>query len=110
MKGLQVAFGVNLRRFRTHLHMTQAQLAERIGRSTDLISRIERGEASPSFETIEQLTVVLGVPVHALFGGPVEMEAGAEARTEIERLLAGMSPADISWLAELARIAAARPR
>lgn len=108
MSGLQSTFGANLRRFRTHLQLTQAQLAEQIGRSTDLISRIERGEASPSFDTIEQLSVALAIPPHALFGGPVEMDA--EARAEIERLLAGMSPADIRWLAELTRVAVARPR
>src|SRR5690242_9176557 len=65
---LAVIFGTNLRHHRKAKHLTQAQLAENVGLSTEMISKIERGIASPSFTTIEKLADVLDVPEVVFFG------------------------------------------
>ncbi len=67
MTSLQVKFGHQLRRLRRQTDMTQEQLAETAGVSTDLISNIERGINAPSFRTLEKLAGALNVSVIELF-------------------------------------------
>jgi transcriptional regulator with XRE-family HTH domain len=47
--------------------MSQERFAEFLGISVDFLSLIERGINAPSFETIEQISKRLRVPVMALF-------------------------------------------
>jgi transcriptional regulator with XRE-family HTH domain len=64
---LQKKFGKRLRYLRRNRDITQEQLAELIGRTVQFVSLLERGEAAPSFETLEKLAEVLGVDVAELF-------------------------------------------
>ncbi|HLO52335.1 MAG TPA: helix-turn-helix domain-containing protein [Kamptonema sp.] len=59
-------FGEKLNQFRRQKGITQEELAEIIGKTTDHISLLERGERSPSFEVILDLSEALNVPVHHL--------------------------------------------
>lgn len=65
---LTVVFGSNLRHHRKARHLTQDALAEMVGLSSEMISKIERGIAAPSFSTVEKLSDVLQVPEVAFFG------------------------------------------
>lgn len=58
----------NLRHHRKAKHLTQAELADKVALSTEMISKIERGIASPSFATIEKLSEILDVPEVVFFG------------------------------------------
>jgi transcriptional regulator with XRE-family HTH domain len=51
-------------------NMTQVRLAEQAGKSQEMINKIERGRAEPSFATLEALSEALDVPVRAFFGPP----------------------------------------
>lgn len=53
------AIGYRIKLAREEAGMTQEQLAEKIGRSTQFISTIERGVAGPSIETVIRLCSVL---------------------------------------------------
>ena len=44
-------FAVNIRQYRRVGGLTQAQLAEALGLSVEMVGKIERGTSSPSFET-----------------------------------------------------------
>lgn len=59
-------FGEKLNQFRRQKGLTQEELAELINKTTDHISLLERGERSPSFEVILDLSEALDVPVHHL--------------------------------------------
>lgn len=65
---LAATFGSNLRHHRKAKHLTQDQLAEKVELSSEMISKIERGIAAPSFATVEKLSEVLEVPEVAFFG------------------------------------------
>lgn len=69
MSELQALFGRHLRDARKARGLTQAELAERIDRSLDMVGRLERGEIAPSFETIERALTVLDLDAAELFGG-----------------------------------------
>jgi transcriptional regulator with XRE-family HTH domain len=47
--------------------MTQEQLAEMIGRSTNFVSTMEHGQTAPSFETLERLAKAFQMEVIDLF-------------------------------------------
>ena len=55
-----------LRNIRNEKNITQEQLAELIGKSTEHISFLERGERSPSFEVIVDIANALDVPLSYL--------------------------------------------
>lgn len=109
MNKLEKLLGANLRRLRRAEGLTQAQLATAIGRSIDLVSRMERGEAAPSFETLSMLCRALKIPPAVLFGGEATRHSSEPARAELERLTSTMNEREIAWTVDLVRVALARP-
>lgn len=67
MDVLKVRVGKTIKKFRTRKHLTQQQLAEKVNLSVDFISLVERGERSPSFESLQKIADTLGVKVSMLF-------------------------------------------
>jgi transcriptional regulator with XRE-family HTH domain len=87
-------FGDRVRALRTARRLTQVQLADLAQVSEEWIRRIERGEASPSFETIEALS-------NALDAQPAELFAVDAERPPDQRLTdaaASLSPDAVEWL------------
>jgi transcriptional regulator with XRE-family HTH domain/tetratricopeptide (TPR) repeat protein len=72
-------FSLLLKRYRRAAHMTQAQLAERAGFSTDYISKLERGAREPQRATMILLTDALELST-------IEREA---LQTTLQRARAG---------------------
>jgi transcriptional regulator with XRE-family HTH domain len=62
---------------------TQGELAERAGVSVDVIGKIERGETTPSLETLHRLCKALRVSLAEFFAFEAESKDVSEA---IERL------------------------
>lgn len=62
------AFGKQLQRYRERAGYSQEALAEQIECSTIFISYIERGEKSPSLDTLVKLANALNISVDVLFG------------------------------------------
>lgn len=67
MAELQRKFGTKLKQLREASHITQDELADRIGRSSSFISSLERGVDAPSFDTLEKLASALEIDVFELF-------------------------------------------
>jgi len=107
---LQEQVGDLIRYHRERAGLTQAELADRAGRSIEMIGRIERGRSSPSFETLEELSRVLNTPVREFFGsGP--FEAQADRSDPLQRLVHGLSslgPSDLEWIERLFEVALSR--
>jgi transcriptional regulator with XRE-family HTH domain len=98
MSGLQKLLGASVRRLRTERGLTQAQLAAGVERSGDMVSRIERGDTAPSFETLEKLCECLNVAPSELFGGVVSQDKSrTSVLREILELTAGMSARELEW-------------
>lgn len=64
---LQNRVALRIKTIRKRRGLTQETLAERVGRTTDAISQLERGLSLPSFETLERLAGVLEVPIRDFF-------------------------------------------
>ena len=68
-KPLNIAIGRRIQQSREQAGLTQEELAERIDRSTQFISTIERGLAGPSLETVIHLCEVLGTSTEWILRG-----------------------------------------
>ena len=90
--------------------MTQAQLAEAVGVSTDEISRIERGAREPRFDTIERLAGALGVVARDLFSTGSESVARKPKRRsaadQMGAALEGLEPQLVEAILRCIRILA----
>ena len=75
MVKLTQLFGANVRQYRRIRSLTQAQLAEAVELSVEMVGKIERGTSSPSFESIQRLCSTLDVPAAVLFGAKAESMA-----------------------------------
>lgn len=64
---LELAIGREVRAFRKKQDLTVNDLAKLTGLSTGMLSKIERGIASPSLATLRSLSAALQVPVTAFF-------------------------------------------
>jgi transcriptional regulator with XRE-family HTH domain len=64
---LESAIGREVRAFRKKLDMTVMELSRLTGLSAGMLSKIERGIASPSLATLQALSTALQVPVTAFF-------------------------------------------
>lgn len=108
MGDIKRKFGVRLFQLRSNAGMTQAELAEKANLSIDTISRIERGERAPSFESLERIAGALGADLVQIvnFEGR-ELEALAECSPEVLelwKLLRKEKPKQIKRLYVVARI------
>ena len=60
-------FRNNLKFYRIERGLTQEQLSELTGISTDYLSEIERGKKTPSFKRMELIAKAIDVEVYKLF-------------------------------------------
>jgi len=104
MSELAKAFGDTLRRLRIDRGLTQPQLADAADLSEEWIRRIERGSASPSFETIEALAKALDAEVT-----PPIRARGSDGRAKLAQLLTEFSDEEAEWAANALVQLRARP-
>ena len=73
-------FGRVVEGLRTYRGLTQAELASAAGVSNTALSRIERGESSPTFLTLQGLARGLDMPAGRLVDAYDQSLAGAQER------------------------------
>ena len=112
MATLEEQVGALVRHHRKRSGLTQSQLAEQVDLTSLTVGRIERGDAAPSFETLNRLADVLGVDVRDFFGlGPFAAKDGRE--DPLVRLIERVSPLDetkLEWIDGLVAAALVRSR
>ena len=67
MSDITKVLGQRIRNYRTAKHLSQEKLAELAGCHTAYIGQIERGEKNPTVESVEKISVALGVSLSKLF-------------------------------------------
>lgn len=108
--------GLRIKTIRKLRRLDQAELAERIDRTPDAVSQLERGVSLPSFETLERLSTVLEVPIRDFFGSGEEGEESSpsEARVRLKTALLHhlhkLDDGDLEVLERLAGFLAERRR
>ena len=67
--------------------MTQNELAGRIGKTPESVSNIERGQQTPTLETLAALAAELDMPIAELFADDARPVAASDARLRAEARL-----------------------
>ena len=63
---LSVSIGKRIKKLRLSKKLTQKQLGEKIGRSTESIKKYESGEITPPWSVVERIAEALNVPFNEL--------------------------------------------
>jgi len=79
------ALARRIRALRERLGLTQEDFAARSGISVSFASLLERGERSPSYETLLQVAAALGLPLSELFRHEEDEDAGADRLVRFTR-------------------------
>lgn len=88
---LRKTFGANVRHHRKAQGLTQEALAEKAGISLEMMGRMERGEATPSFETVESIARSLGLPAVVFFGTGMVIAPEGERGRLLHRMNAALA-------------------
>lgn len=93
-------FSENIKSLRKQRHITQVQLAEKIGVSRSTISMYEMGEREPDFETLEAIADVFNVDMAYLIGTETKkaptVDGESITKEQIKIALFGDDAGDIS--------------
>ena len=57
------SIGLLVQQVRQHAHLTQRELAERVGTSQSAIAKLEQGESNPTIDTLERCAAAAGLAV-----------------------------------------------
>lgn len=88
MENISLVFGKRIKSLRTSRKLSQEKLAELSGLHPTYIGQIERGEKSPTIDTVQKLSVGLGVSVAEFFGRADESESSIYAVEIYDEVLA----------------------
>ena len=66
--GIELTFGLNVRKFRVSRGWSQEDLADASDLDRTYISGVERGTRNPTLRVVEQIASALGVKVTELLG------------------------------------------
>jgi transcriptional regulator with XRE-family HTH domain len=78
LSGLAAQVGATVRRLRTAQNLTLAELAGSAAISPAMLSRMERGDVSPSLDTLAQLAAALNTSCAALLRDPDQAASDAQ--------------------------------
>lgn len=67
MSNIKDVIADNLIKLRKKHNLTQGEMAEKLNYSDNAISRWERGEVTPSVETLDQIATIFNIPLTSLF-------------------------------------------
>jgi transcriptional regulator with XRE-family HTH domain len=79
--------GIKVKAARRQLDLTQAQLAEAINKTVEIISYIERGDSLTSIETLQLIREHMKMPLAEFFEGLEKAQSRDRRRTELEQRL-----------------------
>lgn len=105
MSEIREVFASGLKQARKIKKLTQHQLAEAAALSVDTVSRLERGDAFPSFDSMEALAEALGIsPLQFFSLRPPDVARSskrARALADINRILAKANDAELEKYSRL---------
>jgi transcriptional regulator with XRE-family HTH domain len=97
-QNIKKALGRNIKHFRFHRQLSQADLAEKADISITFLSNIERGLKYPKAQVLGQIAIGLNVEVWELFKSDISPE---ESRDWVNRLTSDMKTRVIQAMDEV---------
>ncbi len=85
--GEEPEVGQTIRKLREERHLSLKELAMRAGLTQSFLSQVERNLTSPSVASLRKVAQAFGIPLAALFQGPVTPEDRVVRRSERRQLV-----------------------
>ena len=103
--------GIRVKEIRTQLGLSQEELAFRCGMHASHIGFLERGQRNPSLDTLERISLGLGVPLTALFDYDNEPSTAVydETTNKIISYVIGLSPSEKAQILTITKTFAKKP-
>lgn len=101
---LAKSIGKHVKAARKQRRLTQPQLAEKIDKTYETVSNIERGFTPPSIQTLADISVALAVPLKDFFDDSLLQEPSDQKQAlldKTQRLANSMSEAELQLLLKL---------
>ena len=95
--------GLRVKRARQAANLTQSQLAERIDRTKEAVSNVERGLSLPALDTLQAICDVTKVPLSAVIESIGDDGANQDERAQLNALFGRLSRSDQQLLIDIAR-------
>ena len=95
--------GLRVKRAREASGLTQSQLAERIDRTKEAVSNIERGVSLPALDTLQAICDVTGIPLSAVVEATEGDKITEDQRAQLNALFGRLSDRNQSLLLAIAR-------
>ncbi|NPV93468.1 MAG: helix-turn-helix transcriptional regulator [Firmicutes bacterium] len=95
--------GTRIREERKRAHLTQEQLAEKVGCNESYIGQVERGEKNPSLEVVVRIANALNVTVDYLLASNVKASKADGLIDELTALVRGRDAEEIRYLININR-------
>jgi len=109
-----ILLGNQIKQIRKGLKLTQAQLADKAGLSTNFIALLENGKRSASVDTLYRISKVLKVELKDMFDFPEKKSKSQLAMDDLNEMLKHRSADDIEAVSEIAEVVlkrlSAKPR
>jgi transcriptional regulator with XRE-family HTH domain len=104
-EGLKRSLGTKVRAARKRAGLTQEALAARIGKTPESVSNIERGQQTPSIETLGDLARELALPITEFFADddtaiPLPTDARLRAEARLRELLRNLDDGALEVVVE----------
>lgn len=97
--------GERIKHARKARHMTQEELAEKLGVSIAFLSRIERGSSQINLKRLSQLCGILGTTEGEILNG-VSSTSSSYLNTELSDILKNCSSEQLKLIYEIAKVIA----
>lgn len=108
-KNIKQEFGARVRYYRKLKDLTQFQLSERVNKTEETISNIERGVTSTGIELMEELAIALDIEMKDFFDEKTRVNAhlDTETFTLLNEIMAILQKQSLKYLKSLRTIISA---
>ena len=105
-QNIKQEFGHRVRYYRKLKDLTQFQLSERIGKTEETVSNIERGMTSTGIELMEELAIALDIEIKDFFDEKTRVNAhlNTETFTLLNEIVAVLQKQSLKYLKSLRTI------
>lgn len=105
---LNKIIGLRIRRARESAGLTQEALAEKIDRTKEAVSNIERGINLPSLDTLQRICEIVEMPITTILEESNRSRSFIDIKVQIDAVLMTMREDDLHFCLSIVKLVASR--
>lgn len=105
---LNKIIGLRIKRAREGVGLTQEALAERVDRTKEAVSNIERGINLPSLDTLQRICEVVEMPITTILEESNRSQSFIDTKAQIDAVLMTMGEDELRFCLSIVKLVASR--